>query len=89
ADTYLSVFYHVSGDEDNEWIEITDALNRGYVGYDIPHEEDTEWHTVTINLDEFEDAGTCNGYPERGVVDDFQFSVWDSTTVYFDNVRFY
>ncbi|MFH1291474.1 MAG: hypothetical protein ABIH79_02920 [archaeon] len=89
VDTYLSVFYHISGDEDNEWVEITDTLNRGYVGYDIPHEEDTEWHTVTINLDEFEDAGICNGYPGNGIVDDFQFSVWDSTIVYFDNVRFY
>ncbi|MEA3329109.1 MAG: hypothetical protein U9Q06_00005 [Nanoarchaeota archaeon] len=89
ADSYLSVFYHVSCDDDNEWIEITDALNRGYVGLDIPHEEDTEWHTITIDLEDLEDVGTCNGYVGCGVVDDFQFTVWDSTTVCFDNVKFY
>ena len=89
ADSYLSVFYHISGGTDNQWIEITDTSNRGYKGYDIPHEVDTDWHTVIIDLDDFEDAGTCSGYSERGLVDDFQFTVWDSTTIYFDNVRFY
>ncbi|MCK5320989.1 hypothetical protein KAJ38_00240 [Candidatus Pacearchaeota archaeon] len=89
ANAYLSVFYHISGGNDNQWIEITDVSNRGYKGYDIPHETDTDWHTVTIDLDNFEGVGTCSEYSERGLVDDFQFTVWDSTTIYFDNVRFY
>ncbi|MCK5616602.1 hypothetical protein KAR91_82845 [Candidatus Pacearchaeota archaeon] len=89
ADAYLSVFYHISNGNDNRWIEITDAANRGYKGYDIPHEIDNDWHTITINLNYFEDSGTCGGYSERGIVDDFQFTVWDSTTIYFDDVRFY
>ena len=89
-DAYISVFYHVSGNGADEWIEFTDAPGRGYKGIDLTHYNDDLWHTEQIALSSCQDAGQCANYPQKGAIDNFQFAVWDpSAAVYFDNVYFY
>ncbi len=89
-DAYLSLFYHILGDGANEWIEVTDVSDRGYKGSNIIHRNDAQWHTEDIVLSSFQDVGQCSGFSVKGVIDNFQFAVWNSSAViYFDNAYFY